>query len=157
MATLRLNEAEAHVMRIEKKLGRPLAGTKPGDVEKKRKACPSEHEEQKALMRWVEASKGKYPKLHMIYAIPNAAKRSMRLAAMMKAEGMKSGVPDLHLAAPSGKYHGLYIEMKRTKGGSVSETQKEWLNKLNNHGYMAVVCRGWLEAKEVIEDYLKGR
>lgn len=142
------------MLKLEKRLGKPLAKTKPGEVNRVR-ACPTEHNEQKALMQWVSLSLTKYPQLRMIYAIPNAAKRSVGLASMMKAEGMKSGVPDIHLAAPSNGYHGLYIEMKRLKGGSTSETQKEWLDKLNKQGYMAVVCRGWVEAKSVIEGYLK--
>jgi len=115
---------------------------------------PTEHQEQAALIKWARLSKARYPMLNMLYAIPNAAKRSVRIASMMKAEGMVSGVPDLHLAAPSGNHHGLFIEMKRIKGGKVSENQAEWLHKLGKYGYKTAVCYGWIEAKEEIENYI---
>ena len=52
-----------------------------------------------------------------------------------------------------GKYHGLYIEMKAGKN-KPSKEQKEWINSLQEEGYAACVCYGWLEAREVIEKYL---
>lgn len=45
--------------------------------------------------------------------------------------------------------------LKRLKGGRVSEEQKGWLSALTRQGYLAVVCKGWVEAKGVIEGYLK--
>ena len=35
-----------------------------------------------------------------------------------------------------------------------SKEQKEWINSLQEEGYVACVCYGWLEAREVIEKYL---
>lgn len=32
--------------------------------------------------------------------------------------------------------------------------QKEWVNKLNEQGYKAVVCNGFEEARDTIEEYL---
>ena len=96
-----------------------------------------------------------------IIAIPNGGWRDIRTAARLKAEGVCRGVPDLFIPA-----WGLWIEMKRQKGGVVSENQKDWLEYLNGLGYGAVVCRGaddamntvyaWLEAVEdvVITDRL---
>ncbi len=51
-------------------------------------------------------------------------------------------------------YHGLYIELKRQKGGTVSETQKSWITALAEQGYKAVVCRGADEAIGTIKEYL---
>ena len=82
----------------------------------------TEHQEQSALIQW--ARMHKHSGVRMLYAIPNAAKRSVRLAAMMKSEGMMAGVPDLFLPYPVEPYHGLYIEMKRRKGGKVSDNQR---------------------------------
>jgi hypothetical protein len=53
-------------------------------------------------------------------------------------------------------YHGLYIEMKRSKGGTVSPEQKVWISLLKQQGYEAIVCRGADEAKQAIESYLYG-
>jgi hypothetical protein len=49
---------------------------------------------------------------------------------------------------------GLFIEMKRTKGGRTSEEQREWIAELNKAGYRAVVCKGWEEARDEIMKYL---
>lgn len=70
--------------------------------------------------------------------------------------GVKAGVPDVCLPVPRGGYHGLYVEMKRKQGGRVSEEQNEWMEALRAQGYEAKVCRGWKEAAEEIEQYMKG-
>ena len=76
----------------------------------------TEHEEQKMLIKWWSMSCTKFgiPEV-CLFAIPNAAKRSMKIASMLKAEGMRSGIPDLFLAVPRCGKHGLFIEMKKTK------------------------------------------
>ena len=51
-------------------------------------------------------------------------------------------------------YWGLAIEMKREKGGVVSDEQQAWIDGLNNSGYKAVVCRGYDEAIKTITEYL---
>jgi len=116
---------------------------------------PTEHEEQAALFRWLAfVGATVCPEALLAFAIPNAAKRSMALAAMMKAEGMKAGVPDVCLPVPRHGRHGLYIEMKRRKGGKESDEQKYWRICLNGMGYRAVVCRGYDEARAVFSEYL---
>lgn len=111
----------------------------------------SEHTEQCALIRWFDlrykAHKGR------LYAVPNAGNRKIQYAMKMKAEGLRPGVPDLCLPCPSGKYHGLYIELK-TKKGRPSESQLDWIDYLRVQGYMAEVCYGWEAAKDIIEEYL---
>lgn len=72
----------------------------------------------------------------------------------LRLEGVCPGVPDLMIPTPSGKHHGLFVEMKRTKGGSVSKEQKDWIAYLQTQGYQAIVCRGFEEAKSGIECYL---
>ena len=90
------------------------------------------------------------------YHIPNGGSRNRIEAHNLKLEGVKAGVPDICLPVPCGNYHGLYIELKRTKGGVVSDAQKEWIEMLNGRGYLAVVAKGANEAIKVISDYLKG-
>ena len=81
-----------------------------------------------------------------IFAIPNGGLRNKVVAATLKSTGVSPGVPDLYI--PAWK---LWIEMKRAKGGVVSDVQKDWLAYLNEIGDTAIVCRGWLEAKEAVE------
>lgn len=111
--------------------------------------------EQEALFAWAEYQKGKYPELELMYHIPNGGSRNKAEAARLKAQGVKPGVPDICLPVPRGKYHGLYIELKRTEGGRLSDKQLNWLDNLMKQGYVAFLCYGWEEAKSLIIKYLE--
>lgn len=112
--------------------------------------------EQEALFAWAEYQQGKYPELELMYHIPNGGSRNKIEAARLKAQGVKPGVPDICLPIPRGKYHGLYIELKRTKGGRISSDQTVWLEKLMHQGYAVALCLGWDDARDVIIKYLEG-
>lgn len=115
---------------------------------------PRESVEQQTLIKWARLARRKYPELDMLYHITNEGKRSVVTGARLKSEGLKPGVPDLCLAVARGGAHGLYIEMKRTKGGRVSPQQAAWLEKLAHEGYATAICKGWEQARDVIERYL---
>lgn len=124
------------------------------------KSLPTESQEQAAVVSWFDLQ---HPRLSPhLFAVPNGAwlagsnRQRAALVNKMKKEGMRSGVPDLILALPRGGYHGLFIEMKRLKGGTISEPQKKYMETLNEHGYLAVVCRGSDSAIGEIKEYLKG-
>jgi hypothetical protein len=131
------------------------------------KQIGSEHNEQCAFFDWVRSSTGMYPDLELMYAIPNGAKlpyvkskgRSGKVsrwspeAAKLKAEGLKSGVPDIHLPVKRGKYIGLWIEMKWGKNVT-SATQKQWLDSLAKQGHFCVVCYSAEEAIAMTVKYL---
>ena len=74
----------------------------------------------------------------------------------MKAEGVVAGVPDIFLAASRQGFHGLYVELKRQRGGTVSRAQEAMIATLRKAGYRVEVCGGWYAAREVIENYLTG-
>ena len=120
------------------------------------KPIPTEAQEQKALFEWAEWVKHRYPELALMYHIPNEARRSYALGREMKAQGLRSGVPDICLPVPRGGYGALYIEMKRRKDSRLSDNQRGWINGLNRAGNRAVVCKGWEEARNEIMNYLKG-
>ena len=120
-------------------------------------ATVSEGVEQATLFSWAAIKHGKWPELELLFHIPNGGSRGKVEAARFKAEGVKAGVPDLFLPVARGQYHGLFIEMKREKGGKVSDAQKAWIAALIDQGYLAVVCYGWKDAAELIEDYLDER
>ena len=115
----------------------------------------TEHDEQKTLLKWWSTACIGFgiPEV-CLFAIPNAARRSMKIASMLKAEGMRSGIPDLILAVARKGKHGLFIEMKKTKGGRVSDNQKMMLDVFSEQGYETQVCKGFEAAKSVIENYL---
>lgn len=117
---------------------------------------PTEDEEQMALFNWERVNEGKWPELARLFHVPNGGSRGPAEAGRFKAMGVKKGVPDVFLDVPRGGFHGLRIEMKRRRGGKVSEEQTDWIDWYNSNGYRAVVCYGWDEAREEIEDYLRG-
>lgn len=115
-----------------------------------------EHAEQVTLMQWWQLAHKQFgiPE-QLLFAIPNGGERNVIVASKLKAEGVRAGVPDLFLAWDNAEFSGLFIEMKKTKGGRVSSAQKEFMDLLFSAGYLAVVCHGWAEAKAVIEQYLR--
>lgn len=80
---------------------------------------PTEHEEQVMLFRWAQLQSSKYPPFALMFAIPNGGKRNAKTAVDLKYEGVKSGVSDIFLPCACGGYHGLFVEMKRTRGGTI--------------------------------------
>jgi hypothetical protein len=123
-------------------------------MKKLRKLQPSEHQEAVALMQAVEVWQARYPALGLLYAIPNGGDRHPAVAAKMKAEGVKPGVPDYCLPAARAGFHGLYIELK-TATGRASREQAQWVQDLRAEGYHAEVCRGWEQALKVLLDYVR--
>jgi hypothetical protein len=96
----------------------------------------------------------RHPELKGLFHVPNGGARDKITGARLKREGVKAGVPDVLLLVARGEYHGLAIEMKRQKGGVLSQNQKAWINRLNARGYKAVACRGAADAIKTIEGYL---
>ena len=66
---------------------------------------PTESEEQQTLFSWATMQSGRYPELRLLYHIPNGGSRGKAEAGRFKAEGVKSGVPDLCLPVARGAYH----------------------------------------------------
>ena len=116
----------------------------------------SESLEQQKFIQWCELSKNKYKDLDMIYAIPNGGSRHKLEAVKLKREGVKSGIPDLHLPVALNGYNGLYIEMKHGKN-KTSVNQDKWITRLNKNGYLALVAYEFEGAKEIIEKYYGGK
>jgi hypothetical protein len=87
----------------------------------------------------------------------------MGVRMQMKRQSISTGWPDLFMAVPGREkrwkdsdlvYHGLFVELKRLRGGSVSAEQAIMIGDLNSLGYKAIVCRGADEAIAEIKRYL---
>ena len=118
------------------------------------KPVDREGQEQAALMAELQL---RYPPAHkLIYHVPNGGHRVKAVAAKLKGQGVKAGVPDLVLPMARGGYFGLYIEFKAKPpyDAAVSPTQDAYLQALNDQGYLAIVCRGSIDAVEAIRSYL---
>lgn len=113
---------------------------------------PLETAEQATFVSWFRLEfKGV-----LIYAVPNGAHLSgdaqarARKMAIMKREGFVPGIPDLHVPAWR-----LRIEMKRRKGGRLSESQKEIIPLLELAGEKVMVCEGFSEARRMVLEWRK--
>ena len=72
-----------------------------------------------------------------IVAIPNAAKRGQKAMNQARREGAAWGFPDVMCLA---RGRAAFIEFKAAKG-VVSESQAEWIERLNADGFPATVAR----------------
>lgn len=118
------------------------------------KPVDREGQEQAALMQELQM---RYPQAYkLIYHVPNGGHRVKAVAAKLKGQGVKAGVPDLVLPMARGGYFGLYIEFKARPpfDAPLSPSQDAFLQALLSQGYLAIVCRGSIDAVEAIRAYL---
>jgi len=102
-------------------------------------SLPSEHDEQAGFVQWFRA---KWPRV-LIFAIPNGGKRNISTAKKLKLEGVVPGVPDLFIPA-----WGIWIEMKRQKGGRTSSDQDDMISYLESIGHRVIVGYGATDASD---------
>lgn len=108
-----------------------------------------------ALLKWWQyfCRTKKLPE-SLLYHIPNASVGGARRGAMLKAMGVRKGIPDYCLAIARGGFHGLYLEMK-TVDGRISPEQKILGHQLREQGYDVRFSFSTSDAMRIIEDYLK--
>ena len=106
-------------------------------MQKNKMPVPTEAQEQMTLFSWAAMQSGKYPELNLLYHVPNGGSRHKAEAGRLRAEGVKAGVPDLCLPVARGQYHGLYIELKRQRGGRISEEQVRWIDGVAGRSFGA--------------------
>ena len=111
----------------------------------------TEKDEQIALFDWAQYRTD----LQRMFHITNEGRRSVQHTMSLLRQGMKPGVPDNMLPLARGGYHGLFIELKRLDGGTVSQAQRAWVKRLTDENYCAFVARGWEEAARTIRTYLQ--
>jgi len=104
----------------------------------------SEHQEQ---VNFVDQFESTYPDVRLL-SIPNGGLRRGKTVVGLKKEGLKPGVPDLFIPA-----WGIWIEMKRLNGGTVSKVQKDWIGYLKSIGYTVFVCHGCADAMSKMNDF----
>jgi hypothetical protein len=124
----------------------------------KKKRNNSEHEIQKACVSWFKLQYKKHKR--SLFAVPNGAKlygnekeRAIQWNKL-KAEGALPGVADLFLAVPSGKYAGLFLEMK-TPRGSQSKVQYAFEMDMLAVGYGYAMPTSTDEFRRIVNSYLE--
>lgn len=123
---------------------------KPG----KRRHSSPEGRIQAECFAWFWNTYPQYRKL--LFHVPNENDRAdsnIIQGAIRKSLGVVSGVADFLLLIPSGRYHGLCIEMKDEKGRQ-KPAQAEWQVIVEAQGYKYVICRSLEQFKIIIQEYL---
>lgn len=115
----------------------------------------SEAQHQANVIKWTQqpSIRHQWPELALLHHIPNGGSRDNVEGKHLKQQGVKSGVPDLCLPVPRGRYHGLYIEMKK-EDGKTSPDQEWWGDRLQTQGYAWTVCHGYQAAIDVLQWYM---
>lgn len=124
-----------------------------------------EHDAQVEVFQWAELMSNKYEELKLLMAIPNGASYGggggrWNIAKRMKAEGVRSGVPDIFLPIPvvfpaEGLVKaGCWIEMKAGKNKLTPE-QTWWMDRLSEYGYRTAICYSAKEAITALSEYLR--
>lgn len=106
---------------------------------------------QEKCVEWFDRN---YPCLRLLlHHSPNEGRRSVVEGAHLKASGMRTGFPDLALLMPSGEWSWLAMEFK-SKGGRMTEAQKEYAAYLPKHGVLHRVIRSFEEFTSLIRGYV---
>ena len=120
-----------------------------------RKKINSEYTEQVEIFKWSKTLEEQYPCLKYLNSSLNGIRLPIGLAMKAKRSGLIKGYPDIFLPYKTKLHNGLFIELKKTKGGLLSKEQREFINYLNSQSYLAFVCRGADEAKIAILNYIE--
>ena len=112
----------------------------------------SEHDIQVRFVKYLDFKKVLYSSTANGIFLKDR-KTAHRIMNKMKAEGLKTGLPDILIFEPRGGFNGLMIELK-SKTGKTSDDQKKWIKALNDRGYKALVCKGLDSAINSLETYL---
>lgn len=119
-------------------------------MKSKNRYIPKEAEEQETFFEWCAMHK----ELRWVHAIPNGGSRHPAEARHLKAQGVKRGVSDIFVPIARNGLHGLYIEMKRRKGGRVSDEQRRFIRDMVAQGYGATICFGADDAIDAVKEYM---
>ena len=117
---------------------------------------PKEYDEQVQVFDWARRF-CRLEGIELLYATLNGVRLPIGLARKMKRAGLRPGPPDINLDCARGGYAGLRLEMKRTKGGTLSQSQKDWHQNLIAEGYKVITAKGAQEAIDAIKAYLENK
>lgn len=105
---------------------------------------PLEKQEGMASTSWVRSH---YPEVVWAHIANEGQEKKL-------SEGLVPGFPDYMLCSARGGYAGLFIELKRRKTGSLSDSQKTVGASLLKSGYAWACCAGLPEVKEIVNWYM---
>lgn len=110
-----------------------------------------ESEIQSCFIKWLRLTNK--PVGSVTFSVPNGALRSLAEGKRQKELGLTAGVPDVFIAYPSGKYHGMFIEFKAGTN-TLTHYQQAMIQLLKAQGYYCVVCYEVDKAMQEVTNYL---
>lgn len=111
--------------------------------------------ELQTQIRIVKAAREAFPhECRLLHHIPNGANTNALRGKLNQMSGIIAGIPDLFLPYPAGKYHGLYMEVKKDQISRVRKDQKYCLTELAQEGYFTCTARSPQEGIKLIHYYL---
>ncbi len=126
------------------------------EQKKEKRVYSPESSSQRAYMQWVQAMAKLDERFSLIKANRDQGGTNMaKWGALRKLEGGAKGFPDIEVLLPVGKFHGLFIEMKRETQFKISSEQKDWGRLLTKYGYCFVFAFGLDEAIDLTKLYMK--
>lgn len=121
---------------------------------------PLEDDECIAFSQWLNLNF--IPHAHIANESRSGSKNAMIRGAKLKKMGQSRGVWDYEVYIPIRGidntidcYQQVKIEMKRRKGGTVSDEQKEWGKIYELAGVPCKICKGADEAIKFVKKYLR--
>jgi hypothetical protein len=109
---------------------------------------PSEHTLQVRLLVYLDEHARR--DTYYCFAIPNAGRRSLRMGASMKHEGLKSGVADLCFMLPAGK--AAWLELKKP-GNYQTLEQKGFQARCERLGHPYAVAKTLEQAIGILRSW----
>lgn len=102
-----------------------------------KKSAPYEDAEQKAIVGWLQR------RGYFVFHIPNHKKMRQDIGAL-------PGIPDLCLVLGMGQT--IWIEMKRRKGGVLSDAQKKIHEDMRQLGHQIIIAKGAKDAFDQLKE-----
>lgn len=120
---------------------------------------PTEYQESVVFADWLRAKNISFA--HIVNE--SGGKGSLVYGAKLKRMGRSKGFPDYLIFLPAKQHptkliivmpQNLAVEMKRKRGGSTSDEQREWLWRLEDQGFQTKIAKGADEAITFVERFL---
>jgi len=109
---------------------------------------PLEEHDQMRLSAWLTRNGIRHT------ASANGGKRTVQAGRKLKLMGLSCGFPDITIPYQAGGYGGLYLELKRVRGGQPTSEQIAWIEFLRTQNYYADFAYGFEEARQIVMKYL---
>jgi hypothetical protein len=117
-----------------------------------RELIPTEEQEQEALCDWLRLNG------IVFHHSPNEGKHAVQYRVKQARLGVSKGFPDIVIFdCTIDGFRGVAVELKRRKGGRVSDEQKWWMQRLEDREWAVRVCYGADEAIEWLVSLGVGR